>query len=256
MPIRRLFLPALFAAALAHAQPKPEARAKYDAYVRATEDRIQREIHSPTWLWPEALRSGQVVVEPSAEPGYTDIGGALIHDWRGAMFIPGVKLGQVASFLQDYPDHQNYYRPEVVDTQLLSHNGNDWVIHYRLVKHYIVSVVLDVEQTVHYEPLGETRLASRSDATRITEIRAKPGRDHGFLWGLNTWWRLEEKDGGVYVECEMVSLTRSPPAGLGWLINPIIRTLPRDSLARLLTATRSAVRSRAHILHPPPQAPA
>ena len=42
----------------------------------------------------------------------------------------------------------------------------------------------------------------------------------------------------------MISLTRSPPVGLGWIIKPLIRALPRDSLARLLTATRSAVLGR------------
>jgi hypothetical protein len=118
-----------------------------------------------------------------------------------------------------------------------------------------VTVVLDVDQTVNYTPVSATRLYSRSRATRIVEVRAKPGKDHGYLWRLNTYWRLEEKDEGVYVECEMVSLTRSPPPGLGWLINPIIRTLPRESLARLLTATRNAVlirgRSRQSRIGPP-----
>ncbi len=212
--------------------------AKYDAYV-------QREVHPPAWQWSEKLRSGQVVVEPSSGNGITDAGGALIHDWTGAAFIPGVNLAQAVSFLQDYPTHMQYYRPEVVETRLVSHDGNNWVIHYRLAKHYIITVVLDVDQTVHYDPLSATRMTSRSVATRIVEVHAKPGHDHGFLWRLNTWWTLEEKDGGVYVGCRMISLTRSPPVGLGWLINPLIRTLPRDSLARLLTATRTAVLARA-----------
>ena len=72
-----------------------------------------------------------------------------------------------------------------------------------------------------------------------------PGKDHGFLWRLNTYWRLEEKDGGVYIECRTISLTRSVLYGLGWLINPIIRTLPRESLAHMLTATAEGVRSQA-----------
>jgi hypothetical protein len=233
----------------ATSSPKPEIRAKYDAYLRATNDRIRHELRSPAWPWPELVRSGQIIVRPWTEPGDIDIGGALIHDWMGTAFIPGVRLPQAVAFLQDYPSHKNYYRPEVVETRLISHDGDDWVIHYRLVKHYIVTVVLDVDQTVHYDQLSETRLISGSEATRIVDVRAKPGHNRGFLWRLNTWWRLEEKDGGVYVECEMVSLTRSPPLGLGWLINPIVRTLPRDSLARLLTATRAAVQNHAKSLN-------
>jgi hypothetical protein len=68
-----------------------------------------------------------------------------------------------------------------------------------------------------------------------------PGQDHGFLWRLNSYWRFEERDGGVYVECEAISLTRNVPLGLGWLVNPIIRSLPRESLANTLWATREAV---------------
>jgi hypothetical protein len=50
-----------------------------------------------------------------------------------------------------------------------------------------------------------------------------------------------ERDGGVYVECEAISLTRDVPLGLGWLINPIIRSLPRESLTGMLRNTRQAM---------------
>ena len=69
-----------------------------------------------------------------------------------------------------------------------------------------------------------------------------PGQDRGFLWRLNSYWRFEERDGGVYVECEAISLTRNVPLGLGWLVNPIIRSLPQESLASTLLATREAMR--------------
>ena len=264
--MNRLLLGAAFLSALGLAEDdstlslKPEPRAKYEAYIRAAEARIQNEIRSPTYLWSERkparwqlVRDGQVVVEPWNESGDLDIGDAIVHDWIGAVFIPGAKLAHVISLLQDYGNHKTYFRPEVADSRLVGHLGDNWTIRYRLVKRLIVTVVLDVDQTVNYYPLSPTRVHTRSVATRIAEIRnaftpsereAKPGHDHGFLWRLDTWWRLEEKDGGVYVESQTCSLTRSPPYGLGWLINPIFRTFPRDSLARLLAATRDAVRSR------------
>jgi hypothetical protein len=58
---------------------------------------------------------------------------------------------------------------------------------------------------------------------------------------LNSFWRYEERDGGVFVECEAISLTREVPAGLGWLIDPIIRNLPKESLVNLLNNTRQAL---------------
>ena len=71
------------------------------------------------------------------------------------------------------------------------------------------------------------------------------GKDHGYLWRLYTYWRFEEKDGGVYVESEAVSLTRDVPAGLGWLIGPFVTSIPRESLQMTLENTRSAIHARA-----------
>lgn len=249
--MKKLLLAAAFLGAIGLADDsslppiKPEIRAKYEAYIRAAEARIQDEGRSPTWVWPQQLRTGQVVVEPSNKTGDSDIGGAIIHDWTGAVFIPGVKLSQVVSFLQDYPSHKNYYGPEVTDTRLLNHEGSDWRIHFRLVENKVVTVVLDVNQTVTYYPVSSTRLYTNAVATSIAELGAKHGHDRGYLWRLNTYWRLEEKDGGVYAESRNISLTRSPPFGLAWLFDPIISSLPRESLARLLTATRKAVIGRA-----------
>src|SRR5258707_11269587 len=42
-------------------------------------------------------------------------------------------------------------------------------------------------------------------------------RSNGFLWQMETWWRMEERDGGVYVQNEAVTLTRDIPAGLEYL---------------------------------------
>ncbi len=64
------------------------------------------------------------------------------------------------------------------------------------------------------------------------------GDDHGFLWRLNSYWRFYEADGGVYVQCNAISLTRDVPAGLGWLIRPFIENVPRESLNFTLEATR------------------
>ena len=67
------------------------------------------------------------------------------------------------------------------------------------------------------------------------------GNDNGFLWRLYSYWRFQERDGGVYMECEAVSLTRDIPTGLNWLIEPIIRDLPKESLVKTLEATRHAL---------------
>jgi hypothetical protein len=45
----------------------------------------------------------------------------------------------------------------------------------------------------------------------------------------------------VWLECEAISLTRDVPTGLGWIIEPIIRDLPKESLANTLRSTRAAL---------------
>jgi hypothetical protein len=70
------------------------------------------------------------------------------------------------------------------------------------------------------------------------------GHDRGFLWRMNTYWRFEEKDGGTYIECQSISLTRDIPTGLGWMIGPYVNSVPRESLTFTLATTRSAILTR------------
>jgi hypothetical protein len=156
---------------------------------------------------------------------------------------------------QDYDHHQDIYQPEVLRSRLIHHEGNDYQIFYRLVKKKIITITLNTDHDVQYFPIDATHCRSRSVATRIAEVadagqpdeHEKPiGQDGGYLWRLNSYWRFEEKDGGVYVESESISLTRDIPTGLGWMIKPFVTTIPRESLLMTLGSMRSAAEARAH----------
>lgn len=266
MSLLRTLVPALLVCAVGLADDggtvslKPGLQQKFEAHVREVEARIDREVHSSTYLWSaqlparwERVRRGEAVVEPAQGKGDFHVGDGIIHDWTGALFIPGVTLDRVVTFLEDYGIHKNFYRPEVIDSRVVSRTGNELRVYYRIRKRVIVTVVMNTEHAAYYYPLSATRLHSRSFTTRIAEVKdagkpteheLAPGKDHGFLWRLNTYWRLEEKDGGVYMECQTISLTREVAWGLGWLINPIIRSLPGDSLLHILNATKDGVLSR------------
>jgi hypothetical protein len=142
------------------------------------------------------------------------------------------------------------YKPEVIDSRVISHNGNDFHIYLRLLKKKVITVVLSSEHDVKYTPLDKTRWRSVSRTTRIAEVEnagkpdereLPPGTGEGFLWKLNSYWRFEERDGGTWLECEAVSLTRDVPTGLGWIVLPIIRDLPKQSLENTLRSTRTAL---------------
>ncbi len=246
---------------------KPATIAAYDSYVHATEARIQAEMERPgAFLYVEGLpeprrdevlkilRGGEVFMERlftrDASGREMTAPDALIHHWLGAVFIQGVSLPQVISFVEDYDRHQDFYKPEIVRSRLVSHEGNDFKIFYRVRKHKVITVTLDTEHDVRYFPVDATHWHSRSVSTRIAEIanagekneREKPiGHDGGFLWRIESWWKFEERDGGVYLECESVSLTRNIPTGLGWLIKPFVTSIPRESLEMTMGSTRTAV---------------
>ena len=196
------------------------------------------------------VRAGQTVIDGNEGKPLVEINDGLIHDWVGALFISGATLPGVLAVVQNYDAHKSIYTPEVIDSKLRSRQGQEFKIHYRLLKKKVVTVVLNTEHEVRYFPLDATRQHSRSYSTKIAEVeepgtageREKPpGHDHGFLWRINSYWRFQERDGGVYVECEAISLSRAIPFGLGWMVTPIIRDLPRESLANTLERTRAAL---------------
>ncbi|MGH9469842.1 MAG: hypothetical protein ACRD1N_05800 [Terriglobia bacterium] len=247
-------------------QLRPETVAEFDRYVRATEARIDREISRPgTFLYlselPSATRqramatlqqggvfiqrlqtrdaSGRVITTP----------GGLIHHWLADVFIPGVTVERVLSVVENY-NHAHAYYPQVVRSRLLSRDGNNFKVALRLREHKIITVTLDTVHDVRYTELDPTHWSSRSVSTRIAEVvdagkpgehDKPPGHDAGFLWRMNSYWRFVQQNGGVYIECESISLTRDIPTGLGWLIGPFITSIPEKSLTETLTATRKAV---------------
>jgi hypothetical protein len=254
---------------------QPKTVAAFDQYVRLAEAQIDAQSASgDAFLWVERLpaerrtaakgqlRAGQVVIEhlnaeaPDGKDGENKplaVPGGMIHHWIGTVFIPGATLAQTLALEQDYDHHQEYFRPDVMGSKILRHDGNDFTIEMRLYKKKVITTLLDTEHQVHYQIVDATHAWSRSRTTRIQEVdnagesneRLEPvGHDRGFLWRMNTYWRFEEKDGGTYVECQSISLTRDIPTGLGWLIGPYVTSVPRESLTFTLATTRSAVLKR------------
>jgi hypothetical protein len=248
----------------------PKTLDAFNRYVQATDARVAKEVTRPgAFLYleglPEPRRSetlaslhqGNMYIEPletqDASGSDLEVPEGLIHHWIGAVFIPGATLPQVLELAQDYDHHQDVYKPEVVRSRLIHRDGNDYQIYYRLRERKVITVTLNTNHDVRYFPIDATHCRSLSTATRIAEVadadqpneREKPvGHDGGFLWRMESSWRFEEKDQGVYVEVESVSLTRDIPMGLGWLIKPFVTSIPRESLVMTLGATRSAVEAR------------
>jgi hypothetical protein len=245
---------------------KPQATHGFEQYIRLTEQRMKGELApGGPFLWvdslPEPRRSevyarlqrGEDISERlrTADPSSgSSTPGAMFHHWVGTIFIPGVSLAQVLAVVEDYDRHSEYYKPEVAQSRTVEHRGGDFKIFYRLRKKKILTIILDADFDVHHHSLGPGRDYSDSYSTRIAQVEnagdpseheLPPGKDGGFLWRLNSYWRYFDSGRGVYVQCEAISLTRDIPAGLGWLIGPMVESVPRESLEFTLQSTRSAV---------------
>jgi hypothetical protein len=133
----------------------------------------------------------------------------------------------------------------------LKREGNDFTIRLRLLKKKILTVVLETEHFARYKQIDAAKWESSSRSTKVSEVdsagsakekQLPPGDGYGFVWHLDSFWRFEEADGGVYVECTSVSLSRDVPFGMARLIRPIIEELPQESITAILRNTRQALK--------------
>jgi hypothetical protein len=239
---------------------KPRTLEVFVDYIRNAEREMETSLSGRSaFLWSDCslervqhVRQGNIVAQLWRGEWPVKIPNGLIHDWVGAALAPNVSVERVLGLVQNYDNHKNIYQPEVIDSKLIAQDGNDFKIFLRLLKKKIVTVVLDTEHDVHYSAVEARRWFCRSYTTRIAEVEdagtmkervLEPDTGYGFLWRLYSYWKFDEKkDGnGVHIECRAISLTRDIPAGLGWIIEPIIRKLPQESLIHTLHCTRMAL---------------
>jgi hypothetical protein len=238
----------------------------YKRYITLTWMRVDCELaDGDPYLWVErlqeprriavltALRNGEIVIEhlETLDAGkQIPTPGGMIHHWIGTVFVPGATLAKTLAFMQDYDHNSEYFRANILRSTILKHEGDDYFVQQRFYKKKIITTVIDTDQQVHYHVVNKTQAWSRSDDTRVQEVvnagrpdeRLEPeGHDRGFVWKLSTFWRFEEKDGGTYMECQAISLSRDIPMGLGWMVGSLVSSLSKESLTFTLTTTRTAL---------------
>ncbi len=180
-----------------------------------------------------------------------DIPDGVVHHWLGTVFVPGATVDKALALLQAYDRHADIYKPAIARSRLLARDGDTFRFFLRFYAKKVITVVLNSEHEARFTREDATRARSRIVSTRIAEVenpdtpqeREKPvGNDGGFLWRLNSYWRVVERDGGVYVQCETLSLTRSIPLGLKWIVGPFVTSVPRELLSFTLVTSRTALR--------------
>lgn len=233
------------------AQPSPGALAAFDAEVSTVETRLTRQHQeAPAFLaggaTPQRLRLGDPVLEqlsPRAQPG-----GAMVHHWRGSAFAPGATAAGFEQLLRDFDAYPRRFAPEVLQARVLSAKGDRLQASMRVRQKHVLTVVLDATYDVSFGRLDARDGYSASRSTQIYELdpAGRPlgeKQEHGFLWRLNSYWTYQERDGGLYLQVESVSLSRAIPAGLGWALRPYVESVPRESLEFTLRSACAALRT-------------
>lgn len=240
----------LLSLTLMGAELEPRTVREYDAYVAAA---LREMAAGPVRLAPAA--DGEPVVETWNKHATADVHNGLIHDWVGAVFVPGVKARQAVDLLTDFDRHAAIYVPDVAASKLIAREGGMYRSSLRLVKKKFITVTLDTEYETRYSQLGPNRWLGVIRSTRVQEVddageageSLKPeGTGFGFLWRLNSWWVVEERNGGVLLQLRSVTLTRDIPFGVSWMVKPMVTSLPRESLASTLEKTAAALRTAIH----------
>ncbi len=193
------------------------------------------------------VHNGEFAVWEPAVANRGAVPDGMIHDWIGAMYLPGAKVADVLLGIDDWKDQKRFY-PEVVDSKLISRQGDSVVGYWRLRRTKFITVVLDVDLLSKVKNYGAVSTVTTT-TTRVSEVlnpggmneKVLPsGEGHGYLWAFDAFWTLRQEQDGVFAECRTISLSRTIPPSLAWMVAPLIDSMPRESLLSTLRGTRKA----------------
>ena len=240
------------------AEPAPAAVSAFNSYIGTVESRLAEQHRSQKGFLVVVaaeskmrLRRGELIVEQITPAKQADLPGAMLYHWRGTAFAPGAKAADFERLMKDFNAYPRHFSPQVVSAKTLSQQGDHLQASMRVSQKHVITVVMDSSYDVAFARLDAGHGYSLSRSTKISEIDS-PGtghervlnasEEHGFLWRLNTYWSYEERDGGLYMQIESVTLTRSIPLGLGWAVGPFVESVPRESLEFTLRSACNALR--------------
>jgi hypothetical protein len=242
-------------------EPTPAAVSGFNSYSKVVESRIVQQHQSPnTFLAAAAsdpegeeahLRRGELIIENLTPSKGVDFSGALLHHWRGTAFAPGAKAADFERLMRDFSSYPQHFSPQVLQAKTLTLDGDHMQAWMRVRQRHVITVVMDTNYDITFGQSDMQHGYSISRSTRIAEVDA-PGtgaertlsasEEHGYLWRMNTFWSYAERDGGLYLQIEAVSLTRCIPHGVGWAIRPYVESIPRGSLEFTLRSACNALR--------------
>ncbi len=239
------------------AELKQDTLRAWDAYVRTVNLSVmERGSGRRPFLWVDEsadlgrrVQAGEVLV---AGHDLQKVPHGLIHHWIGAMFIPNTTLDEVTRVLHDYDGYADFYRPIVMKSKIIDRTDDcEKVTLLMTQKAFSVTAAAQMDDEIYVTKLDVNRMYILSTSVRVQEVANYGRRDEhllaegqgpGYVWRTLGITRVEQRDGGVYVEMETIALSRGIPVEFRWLIKPLTEKLPRDIMFEMLNDTGAAVR--------------
>ena len=157
----------------------------WNRYVETAETSLAQSIHDEShfFLLAQRASSNETVDPPPALLVYSPyasgspVPSGLVHHWIGTVFIPNVSLAQFLAVAQDYNEYSAVYTPGVVESKLLSRDGDKFAYRLKFIqKGFGVKAGMIADFQTEYHPLGPDLGYSVTRSTALTEL-AKPGTD-------------------------------------------------------------------------------
>jgi hypothetical protein len=247
----------------ARAERPASALAVFDTYAASVESRLTQQHRSaagfladvqPGSQSDERLRRSDLIIRKLSPGDKLQPRGALSHDWLGTAFVPGATAAEFENLMKDLGAYPRVFAPQVTRARIVAPQikpvPDRFTATMRVRQMHVITVVMDTTYDVTYGRLDPQHGYSFSRSTQSDEIAdagtsnehaLSADKEHGFLWRLNTYWTYEQRDGGLYIQIESISLTRGIPPGLAWAIGPFVESFPRESLEFTLHATSKAL---------------
>ena len=241
------------------AELKQQTVQAWETYVREVTTYMEKRVSGQSpFLWVDEkpdrvqrVRAGEVLVAPVDSHNPHKVPHGLIHHWIGAMFLPNTNLDDVMRVLDNYDRYKDFYKPIVVRSKLVERTDDHEKVTLLMVqKAFSVTAAVEMDNEVRVVRPDANRAYSLSNAVRVQEIahygqpdeHALPeGQGPGYVWREFSVSRLEQRDGGVYVEMETIAMSRGIPVALRWMIKPLVEALPPKIMFATLNNTRDAV---------------
>jgi hypothetical protein len=245
--------------ALPAAELQKETLGAWEQQVRAADSAMSKRVlpgHPFLWIDEapnrrQQLRDGEFLISKVGTPAPQKVPFGLIHHWVGAAFFPNVKLEDVLAVVRDYTHYKDYYKPNVIDSQMLRHTaGDDQFSMLIMNKALFLKMALAGEYEARYAQAASNRWYSIASTSRLQEVegygesnerKLPEDEGSGYVWRMHSIARYEESDGGVYVEMETMALSRDIPAALRWMVDPIVQRVAKSAMTTSLRQTQDAV---------------